>query len=212
MTTLVVGDVHGCGAELGVLLRAVRPTRVICVGDLYTKGPDPVGVWALLREHGAEAVLGNHDARLLAVLDGSRPDDTGGRRCVERLDAADRRWRAHLKGLPLTLEVMGWTVVHAGLHPTQGVAGTSRSRAISMRRFPGEADSDPAWTEVYRAPERVLYGHDARRGLVVTRRGSEPQTVGLDTGCVYGGQLTGLVLEEMRLVQVPARNVWASIR
>ena len=35
----------------------------------------------------------------------------------------------------------------------------------------------------------VIYGHDARRGPQDHR----PYTLGLDTGCVYGGQLTGYV-------------------
>ena len=42
--TLFVGDVHGCAAELSELIRIARPRRLILVGDLYTKGPDPAGV------------------------------------------------------------------------------------------------------------------------------------------------------------------------
>jgi hypothetical protein len=49
----------------------------------------------------------------------------------------------------------------------------------------------------------VLHGHDARRGLIDRR----PWTLGLDTGCVYGGALTGYLLEEDRLLQVPARRM-----
>ena len=70
--TLFVGDVHGCSRELKKLLKKTRPTRVILVGDLFTKGPDPAGVWKLIRKHDAEAVLGNHD---IAVLDQHAPGD-----------------------------------------------------------------------------------------------------------------------------------------
>ncbi len=48
--TLFVGDVHGCADELDKLLRKARPTRVVLLGDLFTKGPDPRGVWSLIRE------------------------------------------------------------------------------------------------------------------------------------------------------------------
>ena len=63
--TLFIGDVHGCSAELAALLELARPTRVILVGDLFTKGPDAAGVWALIVATGAEAVMGNHDAAVI---------------------------------------------------------------------------------------------------------------------------------------------------
>ena len=44
----------------------------------------------------------------------------------------------------------------------------------------------------------VVFGHWARRGLVI-----QPRLRGLDTGCVYGGRLTAWIVEENRLVQVP---------
>ena len=50
MSTLIVGDVHGCAKELELLLQAVRPTELLLVGDLFSKGPDPKGTWELLQE------------------------------------------------------------------------------------------------------------------------------------------------------------------
>lgn len=44
----------------------------------------------------------------------------------------------------------------------------------------------------------VVYGHDAKSGLKVPKEyghGKKGYTFGLDTGCVYGGQLTALVIE-----------------
>jgi bis(5'-nucleosyl)-tetraphosphatase (symmetrical) len=53
------------------------------------------------------------------------------------------------------------------------------------------------WDDFYRGPKRVVFGHWARCGLVV-----RPQCIGLDTGCVYGGQLTAWIAEDDRIVQV----------
>jgi hypothetical protein len=210
MATLVVGDVHGCADELAALVKAVQPERLVLVGDLYTKGPDPAGVWALVRDHGALAVAGNHDLRLRRVLDRKLPQDRHGHDVVATLDAADSRWRAHLRDMPLTRDVAGWCVVHAGL-PPDGNRDVPARWLTNMRRFPSDDPSAPYWWEVYGGPARVVYGHDARRGLTLVHREGRLHTAGLDTGCVYGGQLTGLVLETERVVSVPARRVYAAV-
>ena len=43
----------------------------------------------------------------------------------------------------------------------------------------------------------MVFGHWARRGLVL-----RPRVIGLDTGCVYGGQLSAWIAEEDRIIQV----------
>jgi bis(5'-nucleosyl)-tetraphosphatase (symmetrical) len=46
----------------------------------------------------------------------------------------------------------------------------------------------------------VIFGHWSALGLVL-----EPNVVGLDTGCVWGRQLTALRLEDRELFQVECR-------
>ena len=36
--------------------------------------------------------------------------------------------------------------------------------------------------------------------------GDKPYLLGLDSGCVYGNQLSAYILEEARLVRVPSRQ------
>lgn len=212
MRTLVIGDVHGCAEELRRLLDATGAERAVLVGDLYTKGPDPAGVWRLVRDRQLDAVLGNHDQRLLDALDGRRPGDREAHACIEALDGEDPAWRSSLAALPLWYEdVEGWIVVHAGLHPTQGLAGTSRSMALSMRRWPEAEAHAPRWHETYDGERPVVFGHDAVGGLVWRTRAGRPAVVGLDTGCVYGGALSGLLLPDGVLVQVPAGAAHAPI-
>jgi len=115
--TLVVGDVHGCRRELEKLAAKAGVDRVVLVGDLFLKGPDPRGVYDLVRESGWEAVLGNHDLRLLHFLEGRRRRDTEARACARALDKGGKAWRKWLKKLPLFVKVRPFTVVHAGLHP-----------------------------------------------------------------------------------------------
>ena len=87
-----------------------------------------------------------------------------------------------------------------------------------------------AWAEVWRpndgsAPasvKQIVFGHDAKRGVqriqppeVELLPGSSTEetktctAIGLDSGCCYGKGLTGLLLPEGRLVQVPSRRVYS---
>lgn len=209
--TLVVGDVHGCSDELRALVERVAPDRTILVGDLFTKGPDPAGVYRQIVQGGFEAVLGNHDARLIGFLDGARPGDAHAASCVDALDVEDPAWRGFVRALPLTIEAAGWTVVHAGLHPSGRLDLTDRRMAISMRRFPIEDLDQPHWHEIYEGERRVVFGHDAVRGLVRVERHGEPWLIGLDSGCVYGGSLSGYVLEADELFQVPAARAYKPV-
>jgi hypothetical protein len=207
--TLVVGDVHGCADELQELVQRVAPDDVVLVGDLFTKGPDPAGVQRLVNSHMWRFVLGNHDDRLLKIHRGQRTGDRKGRRCIAALASEDSDWAAGLAARPLFIDIGPWTVVHAGLAP-QGVGDTTREMALVMRRWPFRDVEAPFWYEVYCGDRRVVFGHDAARGHVRRERDGVPWLIGLDTGCVYGGALSGYVLETDELFQVPARRAYRS--
>ena len=193
MRTLLVGDVHGCAEPLRALVRDVRPDALILLGDVFNKGPDPAGVWDVIRAHDARGVLGNHDARVLGAR-GTEGDDIHHAAARALPDEAF----AWLEALPVFLPGDGWLCVHAGVHPTEGRAGTTRRMALTMRRWPDDQDLDnPFWWELYTGETRIYYGHDAVRGLRKRER-----TLGLDSGAVYGGLLSGYILEEDRVVQV----------
>lgn len=196
MSTLYVGDVHGCSEELEELLELAAASRVVLVGDLFTKGPDAGGVWELIQRHEAEAVLGNHDARVIERWERFGPE-------LELPEAA-LHW---LEGLPLWIEEEERIVVHAGVHPRLGLAGTTREMALAMRRFPMREAQAPFWYDAgWAGPKKVVFGHDAMRGLV--RR---PFALGLDTGCVYGGRLSGWLAEEDRVLQVEAKAIYRPV-
>lgn len=189
MRTLFVGDVHGCSVELDLLLQRVQPTRVVLVGDLFTKGPDPAGVWRTIKRWDAEAVLGNHDA---TVLSRWAPGD--------RLPARAFRW---LERLPYMIREAGWIAVHAGVNPERPEE-TRRDEALFLHRWSGDRRRRP-WWKVYRGRDLVVHGHHARQGLADRR----PRVIGLDTNCVGGGRLSGYLLERDEVVSVRARRAYA---
>ncbi len=53
------------------------------------------------------------------------------------------------------------------------------------------------WDDFYRGEAKIVHGHWAWRGY--HRTGN---TIGLDSGCVYGGPLTAYCVEEDRVVQI----------
>src|SRR5687767_15522585 len=67
---IIVGDVHGCSAELRTLLDRLGFVRgsdtLVFVGDLVARGPDSLGVLDIVRETGGVIVRGNHEDRLLS--------------------------------------------------------------------------------------------------------------------------------------------------
>ncbi len=217
--TLFVGDVHGCLDELTALLRQAGidgSDRVVLVGDLTAKGPDSQGVLALIRERGFHAVLGNHDAKVLSL--GPHGHDTGkdpeiGEHARVAATLTDADWTL-LEGLPLTLQVpdVGAIAVHGGLIPGVALAEQPRKFLLNLRSMtqqgePSKRVSDGVpWASLWPGPEHVVFGHDAMRGLQ-----RHPFATGLDTGCVYGGALSALVLPANRIISVPARRSYAAM-
>jgi bis(5'-nucleosyl)-tetraphosphatase (symmetrical) len=201
--------------------------RVYCAGDLVNRGPDSLGVLRRVREIGAQSVLGNHDLILLQLAAGStrRTVPAELQPVLRAADAADLvDWLARR---PVMLVDGDAVVVHAGVHPewrdlaaisaqanravTDHLRGSPDRRisfATEVRycdaegRRPARDDPPPGapfmpWDHWYEGPHTVVFGHWARRGLVVGAR-----VRGLDTGCVYGGALTAWIAEEDRFVQV----------
>lgn len=70
---VVVGDVHSCAVPLREAVAELDApgTHWVFAGDLFDRGPDPVGVWdlvhGLLAEGRATVVTGNHELNLRAV-------------------------------------------------------------------------------------------------------------------------------------------------
>ncbi len=231
-----IGDIQGCRFELEDLLAALRfdpaSDRLFPVGDLVNRGPDSLGALRLLRRLEAQPVLGNHDVHLLRVAQGTkrlRAGDT----LNELLAAPDRdELLAWLADQPLLRTFDDLWLVHAALHPDwaepeQVLCGldplasdprvefATRARYCDPRGERPERDDVPPpapfapWHEIYFAryprARRVVYGHWAQAGLTRTAH-----SLGLDSGCVWGGRLSAWIAEENRLVQVPARRAWAA--
>lgn len=209
--SIFIGDVHGCADELEELIGGLAigaSDRVYFVGDLVTRGPDGKGVLALMRAVGGQSVLGNHELRMLALRQG-RAGRWGSLSTYQRLAAelTDEDW-ALLEGLPPTLEVPehGVRIVHGGVVPGRPLDEhdpwlLTHLRTLDDEGSPSERWAGTLWAERYHGPPHIVFGHNARARLQL-----HDWATGLDTGCVYGGHLTALVLETGETPKPPAER------
>ena len=217
--TLIVGDVHGCIHELRDLLAACEyrmGDEVVFVGDLVAKGPDSRGVLALCRELGAHAVMGNHD---YALVEYYRARQRGEERALRPGHWAlaqilsDAEFE-QLCALPLWLPLPKHEaiVVHGGFAPGKPLAAQPPELLMNVRTITPEgvpsfrADAGVLWASCYNGPPFVFFGHHALAGLQ-----RHPWALGLDTGCVYGKQLTACILPGRQVVSVPARRAYVEV-
>jgi bis(5'-nucleosyl)-tetraphosphatase (symmetrical) len=215
---LIVGDIHGCADELAELLFRFKfmpgYDRLFSVGDVVGKGPKTREALELLRQFGAQAVIGNHEQHLLDAAASPAAKRTERHAFYLASLGRDREmWLAHIATWPLYVEEPDLIVVHAGLEP--GVARLSdmnRRVVTRIRTWDGSGVNldrqgvDPPWFECVKPEKTVVFGHWAQRGLV-----DLPRFKGLDTGCVYGRELTGWCPEDKKFHSVPARRAYAQM-
>ncbi|GJQ09074.1 hypothetical protein GpartN1_g865.t1 [Galdieria partita] len=215
---IVVGDVHGCVDELRDLLKLAdfRPgDQVIFLGDLVAKGPDSVAVVKIAREIGARSVRGNHDFEVIRWwsaqmngLSGTISVNMEHLRIAQDLDREDHEWLFHCPWF-IRIPEMKYLLVHAGFVPGVDLHQQNPRLMMNMRSvlpngiITNRYVADSPWASYWKGPETVVYGHDAYRGLQQFEFAQ-----GIDTGCVYGGRLTALLLPENRLISVRARRCY----
>ncbi len=210
--TLVVGDVHGCYDELLALVGSVglaASDRVVCVGDLVSKGEKSREVLELFMSDGRfSSVIGNHDLALLEYWKGAREKKElkpAQRKCAKQLKKNRDVYAAFLESLPGYVDLGAHVVVHAGLRPGVPLEAQSLEDLTALRTLGPDRESRKGtpWYETYDGAKTVLFGHWP---AAAPRRG--PRAIGLDTGCVYGFRLTGYVVETGEFHSVPALRAY----
>ncbi|WP_027942599.1 polynucleotide kinase-phosphatase [Amycolatopsis taiwanensis] len=224
----IIGDVHGCSAELEALLAklgyadGVHPQgrTAVFVGDLVDRGPDTPGVlrrvMAMVKSGNALCVPGNHENKYGRYLNGRKVQPTHGlAETIAQMEGESEEFRAEVRefvhGLVSHYVLDGGKLVvcHAGLPEKYHgrTSGRVRSHAL-YGETTGETDEFGLpvrypWAEDYRGRAAVVYGHTP-----VPQASWLNNTICLDTGAVFGGKLTALRWPERELVDVPAERVW----
>jgi protein phosphatase len=233
----VIGDIHGCRAELETLLgelgyhldrddngrprsaRHPQGRRVVFVGDLVDRGPDTPGVLRLVMgmvgAGTAFCVSGNHEAKLLRALRGREVRIIHGlaeslAQLAEEPDEFRTEVERFVDGLISHYVMDGGKLVvsHAGLIEAYQGRTSGRVRGFCLY---GQTTGE---TDEFGLPVRYPWANEYRGSAMVLYGHTpvpEPEwvnnTLCLDTGCVFGGRLTALRYPERALVSVPATAV-----
>ncbi|MEL6220158.1 MAG: metallophosphoesterase family protein [Pseudomonadota bacterium] len=226
----VFGDIHGCREALDQLWArveadlAAHPTeawRLVLLGDYVDRGADNPGVLDWVGERLAEgrttALLGNHDAMFLDAMESAESPSLegwltyGGMQTIasygvlppgtweewpatreQLLEAVPEAHRTLIAGLDRMHRAADYLFVHAGIDPDRAIEDQREEDLIWIRGpfLHSIADFGPV----------VVHGHTPVGEVeIYTHR------IALDTGAVFGGELTCLVIDgtERRLFSVP---------
>lgn len=218
MARYVIGDIHGCAAELRRLVEAlplVRGDQLVFLGDYIDRGPDSNAVVShlaslqgLLSQVEVVFLRGNHEDMLLSYLGfGGQHGDmfliNGGKATLASYGLGPDEVTAERALSVIPAEHLNFfrqlknyhlmdsfLCVHAGIHPQKPLAEQTDEELLWIRN-----------TFIYRShslPYTVLFGHTPQPTVLYDL----PYKVGLDTGLVYGNMLTCLEVDEKVLFQI----------
>ena len=228
----IIGDVHGCHDELMELLDRLgyihgdeipahpEGRTAIFLGDLVDRGPASDRVLStvtLMRDAGSALCLeGNHENKLLRKLRGASVQVSHGlAQTLEQLERNGAEFTNMVRDFlgrldtHLVLDGGNLAVAHAGIKEEYLLRASSRIKEFCIYGdVNGERDEwglpvRRDWAEHHRGRALVAYGHTAVREARFYNN-----TICLDTGCVFGGNLTALRYPERELVSVPARQTY----
>ena len=216
MSTCIIGDIHGCCDTLVELLPLVeqRASSFIFLGDYIDRGPNSKGVIDCIFEFQKQhpqtiTLMGNHERMLLDYLKGYDTYaflNVGGKETLESYginpDTAPEKVAEQLppehldffENLPLLWEDRYGIYVHAGIEPRVPLHQQMSGCCLWVR--------DEFIRSQHNFGKPIVFGHTMFKKPLVQRN-----KIGIDTGAVYGGSLTAVLLPEQEFISVPVKEL-----
>ncbi len=228
-----VGDIHGCRAELEVMLTALTQSEkltpadiVLFIGDYVDRGPDSKGVIDLLlgfvQRHPRSIFLkGNHEDMFLSFMglpgrDGMAYLMNGGTQCLNSYGLALE------DGPPPNPEEVMKALPPEHLAFLQGLdtyvmlpdyifahAGLNPLRDLRL-----QVEDDVLWirdefiSNKHYFGRPIIFGHTPYEDVLFNL----PFKIGIDTGCVYGNKLSCIETKEGKILQVSSGSTKVQVR
>lgn len=216
--TLVIGDIHGCHFELQALLDKAGlgdGDAIISIGDLVDRGPESPQVAAFFQTTpNTQAVMGNHERKHVRAARHEVQLSISQRISQQQFGQIYQDALLWMSGLPLYIELDEAIIFHGYYEP--GIALDQQNPSVLCGTMGGEKilreRYTSSWFELYDAEKPAIVGHynytHSDQPFVYRDR-----VFGLDTDCVTGKALTGILLPSFQIISVPSRgNLWGEVR
>ena len=209
--TFVIGDIHGCYSEFIALLEKIsgdfQTDRLILLGDTIDRGPRSRDVVRKLIElqhaFGPRQIIllrGNHEQMAIDYFrNGDRLWDYNGNEATiaSFKDSQDdvRHYLDIFLSWPLLYQDEYTIYVHAGINPRVSLDRQEAEDLLFIR--------EAFFRSRLKMPKTVVFGHTPT--LFLTGRDRPivlPDRIDIDTGCVYGGSLTGIQIQNGQVAAV----------
>jgi protein phosphatase len=197
---LIIGDIHGCANELIKLIdyskSMIQNLEVILVGDLFDRGPHNKEVFDYVKQNNFKRVMGNHCDKLMRYCKNNPVHIGDGlQETIDQINLENPRRKLEmlefLTGTPEVIEEELFQVVHACPYSPR-MFGEKKEFEGEKIRF--------NWWDFWKG-KLTIYGHYWFDQIVITSN-----TIGIDTSCVIGGSLTGVILPHGIIVSVAAEK------
>ena len=219
MRYFIIGDIHGCYAELQDLLAKAAlnsDDQIIAIGDLVDRGLDSASVINFFRDTpNADSIMGNHERKHIRWFD--EQVEPAASQVITRQQIGEADYPeviSYMSDLDQYMDLPDAVLVHGFYEP--GVALEDQRETVVVGTLSGEdylrkRFSWP-WYERYDGEKPLIMGHrDYTEKMQVLNY--KDRVWGIDTRCVYGGSLTGLMLPGFDIISVPSRgDHWADLQ
>ena len=226
MRTIVISDIHGCFYTMKKLLDEVKfnsnEDKLICLGDMCDRGRNTKLVWEyfynLQKAHKQHVVLlGNHEDMFNLAIKEAMYDNTSSKRqnhyfrnnglttlqsfypeattesrreYFQKFARDKKNLRKWLQNLPTRYESEDYYFVHAGVDFNKNFWDQTHRDMVWIR--------EPFLTSEMKYNKKVFHGHSPVKEDPYYE--IKDNRINIDGGCVYGGKLNIVVIEESELI------------
>jgi hypothetical protein len=206
--TIFIWDIHWCYDEFQLLINKLEITKndiIYAVWDIINKWPKSFEVLNFFYENQEQykCVIGNHEVHFIEWLEWKTKWEYNNhfKKLYDKISKNNNNLLDFIKKLPKYIEKDNFTLIHGWLIPKKSIEEHSLNEITKLRDYNGIA-----WYEYYQWTKKIIYWHWALAWLKVREN-----TIGLDSGCVYGKELSAYILESGEIIQQQALKPYCKI-
>lgn len=219
MKQLIVGDIHGCYEEFIELLDKCSLSdddEIIALGDIIDRGPDSPRVLEFFSfRQNVRSIMGNHERKhIRSYLGKLRPALS---QVITQRQFSEHGYKKMIEfigGFPVYIELKEAILIHGLYEP--GFELKDQKENVLIGTMSGETyfleKYQESWYHLYDGDKPVIAGHHdysrSQKPMVIKNK-----VFLIDTGCCYGGALTGLILPDFKIISVNCKHdYWSGLK